>query len=45
MKMRHVEGMEIGEIAEIMDMTEANVRVVLSRGRQRVREMFLKIQN
>ena len=23
MKMRHVEGMEIGEIAEIMDMTEA----------------------
>lgn len=44
MRMRHVEGLEIDEIARIMDMTEVNVRVILSRGRQRVREMFLKLQ-
>ncbi|MDE6343257.1 MAG: sigma-70 family RNA polymerase sigma factor [Muribaculaceae bacterium] len=44
MKMRHVEGLEIDEIARIMDMTEVNVRVILSRGRQRVRDMFFKLQ-
>lgn len=44
MKMRHVDGLEISEIAEIMDMSEVNVRVTLSRARQRVKEMFMKLQ-
>lgn len=44
MKMRHVEGLEVSEIASIMDMSEGNVRVILSRARQRVKEMFLKLQ-
>lgn len=44
MRMRHVDGLEISEIAEIMDMSEGNVRVLLSRGRQRVKELFLKVQ-
>lgn len=44
MKMRHVDGLEISEIAHIMDINEGNVRVMLSRGRQRVKELFLRMQ-
>lgn len=44
MRMRHIDGLEISEIAEIMDMSEGNVRVLLSRGRHRVKELFLKVQ-
>ena len=38
-------GWEIDEIAERHGMTEANVRMVLSRSRRRVRELYLKRKN
>ncbi len=41
--MRDVEGAPFDEIAEMTGMTVNNVRVVLSRTRKKVREMFLKM--
>ena len=40
-RMRDVEEMEIGEIAEIMQMTENAVTVNLSRARKKLREMII----
>ena len=40
--MRDVEGLDFGTIAVATDMTVNNVRVVLSRARKKVKEMFLK---
>lgn len=39
-RMRHVEGMEIAEIAKLIGSTENNVRVTLCRARARVRQLF-----
>ena len=38
--MRNVDGMEFGEIAAIMGITEGAVRVVLSRARARMMEVI-----
>lgn len=41
LRMKHVDGFEIKEIAELIGSTPENVRVNLSRARKRVRELFL----
>lgn len=40
MRMRHVDGMEIDEIAEAISSTPGAIRTALSRARQAVRDMF-----
>lgn len=40
-KMRHSDGLELREIAEITGMSESNVRTLLSRGRTRLRELYI----
>jgi RNA polymerase sigma-70 factor (ECF subfamily) len=40
--MRHLDGLEIGEIAALTGSTPEAVRVNLSRARKRVRELFMK---
>lgn len=42
LELRHVEGLEIDEIARATASTEAAVRVALCRARQRVKTLFLK---
>lgn len=42
LELRHVEGLEIDEIARVTASTEAAVRVALCRARQRVKTLFLK---
>ncbi len=42
LRMRHTEGMEMAEIARITGTTEANVRVMLSRARAKVKQQFLE---
>jgi RNA polymerase sigma-70 factor (ECF subfamily) len=39
-QLRDVEGMEVDEIAQIADTTSNNVRVTLSLGRKRIREIY-----
>ena len=43
--LRDVEGYEIEEIAEIMDMDATSVRMNLSRARKSVREQLLRVMN
>ena len=43
-RMKHIEGFEVEEIAEITGSSPDAVRKNLSRGRQRIKEMFLNIQ-
>lgn len=40
-KMRHADGLELDEIAALTGMSEGNVRTLLSRGRARLRELYL----
>lgn len=40
MSMRHLEGLEISEIQEKLNLSAANVRVILSRGRAALRKHF-----
>ena len=40
--MRHVQGMELEDIATVLDTTPNNVRVLLCRARARVRGIFLR---
>ncbi len=42
LRMRHIEGREMGDIAHTLGMTEAAVRKALSRARMAVRERYLK---
>ena len=42
LRMRHIQGMEIGEIADIMHTSETCVRKSLSRARLSVKEKFRK---
>lgn len=42
LQMKHVDGLEVKEIAELTGSTPENVRVILSRARKRVKEIFLK---
>lgn len=43
-KMKHIEGMEINEIAELTGSNPEAIRTNLSRARKRVKEAFIKIQ-
>lgn len=45
LKMRHVDDLDMDEIAELTGSSIEAVRVTLSRGRKRVRELFLKREN
>lgn len=40
-RMRHIEGMEMDEIAEVLGTNPNNVRVLLTRARTRVKQIFL----
>ncbi len=40
-RMRHADGLELQEIAALTGMSEGNVRTLLSRGRSRLRELYL----
>lgn len=42
MKMRHVQGFEVGEISELTGWSVESIRVNISRGRKRLRELFEK---
>ena len=42
LKMKHVEGFEVEEIAELTGGNVEAVRVNLSRARKRIRELYLK---
>ncbi|MBD5335451.1 MAG: sigma-70 family RNA polymerase sigma factor [Duncaniella sp.] len=43
-RMRHLEGMEIDEIARITGSTAGSIRVALSRARQNIKEIFMQKQ-
>lgn len=45
LKMRHIDDLDISEIAELTGSSVEAVRVNLSRGRKRVKELFLKREN
>lgn len=42
LKLKHIEGMETAEIAQMIGSSEVAVRVQLSRARNRIKELFLK---
>lgn len=42
-RMRHADGLEIDQIAALTGITEGNVRMLLSRGRTRLRQLYLKL--
>ena len=42
LRMRHVDGMEISEIAAVTGSTTNAIRVTLSRARQNIKELYLK---
>jgi RNA polymerase sigma-70 factor (ECF subfamily) len=47
-RLRDIEGLQVGEIAEIAEITgceESAVRMNLSRARKKVREIFFKLNN
>lgn len=45
MQLRDIEGKSYKEIAQILNLTEEQVKVNLFRGRQRIREQFKDIEN
>ena len=45
LRLRHIEGMEMSDIAEMTGSNEVALRKVLSRARQAVRLQFLKQNN
>lgn len=44
LKMRHIEGLEVEEIARITDSNAVAVRANLSRARRRIKEQFMKLR-
>lgn len=44
LKMRHIDGFTLEEIASLTGTSNSNVRVLLSRARQRVKNIFLETQ-
>jgi len=44
-QLREIEELEFEEIAQIMKMSETNVRVTLSRARKTIREQIIKVNN
>jgi RNA polymerase sigma-70 factor (ECF subfamily) len=45
LRMKHIDGFEIDEIAELTGSRTEAVRMNLSRARKKVKDLFLKIQN
>ena len=45
LRMKHIDGFEVEEIAELTGSSQEAVRTNLSRARKKVREQFFKIQN
>ncbi|NDV69266.1 RNA polymerase sigma factor [Dysgonomonas sp. 25] len=45
LKMRHIEGMEIDEIARLAGSSPEAIRMNLSRARKRVKDIFFKLQD
>lgn len=45
MQLRDIEGKNYKEIAEILDITEEQVKINLFRGRQKLKQKYLEIQN
>lgn len=43
-RMRHIEGLEIAEIASITGSSPASIRTALSRARQNIKQLFMKQQ-
>lgn len=43
-RMKHIEGLEISEIARITGSSEGSIRVALSRARQSIKEIFMQQQ-
>ncbi len=43
LRMKHIDGFEVKEIAELTGSTPEAVRVNLSRARKKVRDLFLKM--
>ena len=39
-KMRHADGLELAEIASLTGISEGNIRTLLTRGRQRLRQLY-----
>jgi len=44
LRMKHIEGLEIEEITELTGASSGAIRVHLSRGRKRIKELFFKRQ-
>ncbi|MDR1369753.1 MAG: RNA polymerase sigma factor [Dysgonamonadaceae bacterium] len=44
LRMKHIDGYEVEEIAELTGSTSEAVRMNLSRGRKRVKELFLNLE-
>jgi RNA polymerase sigma-70 factor (ECF subfamily) len=44
LRLRHMQGMEMKELAAMLQMNEAAVRKALSRARMAVRDLYLKQQ-
>ena len=44
-RMRHIEGLEIADIAKITGSTPGSIRVALSRARQSIKEIFMQHQS
>lgn len=43
-RMKHIEGLEVGEIARITGSTPGSIRVALSRARQNIKDIFMQRQ-
>ena len=43
-RMKHIEGLEVGEIARITGSTPGAIRVALSRARQSIKDIFMQRQ-
>ena len=43
LRMKHIDGLEVDEIAALIGSSPETVRMNLSRGRKRIRDMFLKM--
>lgn len=44
LRMKHIEGLEVEEIADLTGSTPGAIRMNLSRARKKVKELFLKVQ-
>ena len=44
-RMKHIEGLEVGEIARLTGSTPGSIRVALSRARQNIRDIFMQRQS